>query len=723
MKVRRGLGTTDEGDADRLVAQMNELLSDETWWSAGKVQEAGRRFAKPVVDAFYDELQAIAVDSWAIRAQHIAIPGPDSGYSRVLLVGTTGAGKTSLVRQIIGSDPETDRFPSTSTAKTTIADTEVILGEGPYKAVVTFQSRIAITANVEDCILSACEAIWDGEADDQIMDRFLNHSDQRFRMGYVLGNWKPETPIGGEQTEDDWSFDLPGSEARAPQLDDDQVGDEVAQNQRALNGYLERLRGLYETGLSILSHVLGESADRFTGDDRDAALEMLQDQVETTPDFDALVHDVLDAMLERFELVEAGELQRGGDGWPRVWLFEEGDRTEFMRQVRWFSSNHHAAFGRLLTPIVDGIRVSGPFMPLFSQKQPKLALLDGQGLGHTPDSASSVSTHVTRRFADVDAILLVDSAQQPMQAAPLSVLRTVAAGGYHEKLIIAFTHFDMVKGPNLPTAEAKKTHVLASLRNSIASLRDALGPTVANALQHSVEPRCIMLGGLQFPTARLPAAIVRELERLLAELALRAAPPREPSAARPIYETDGLILGVQNAARKFQEPWMARLGLRPAPSVSKEHWTKVKALTRRLAGEFDVEYDSLRPLADLHASLVEEMSRFLDAPASWTSRPNNDDEIGRATAEVKREVYSALHDLVHARIAQEPLELWRGAYAYKGQGSANKRAMGIQGIYVDAAPIPATLINDEARRFFGEVRRIVQEAIIAAGGEIRAIAA
>ena len=93
LKVRRGLGTTDEGDADRLVAQMNELLSDETWWSAGKVQEAGRRFAKPVVDAFYDELQAIAVDSWAIRAQHIALPGPDSGYSWVSACWHDGCGQ------------------------------------------------------------------------------------------------------------------------------------------------------------------------------------------------------------------------------------------------------------------------------------------------------------------------------------------------------------------------------------------------------------------------------------------------------------------------------------------------------------------------------------------------------------------------------------------------------------------------------------------------------
>ncbi len=41
----------------------------------------------------------------------------------MLLLGTTGAGKTTLVRQFLGTDPATERFPSTSTAKTTVADT------------------------------------------------------------------------------------------------------------------------------------------------------------------------------------------------------------------------------------------------------------------------------------------------------------------------------------------------------------------------------------------------------------------------------------------------------------------------------------------------------------------------------------------------------------------------------------------------------------------------
>ena len=43
-----------------------------------------------------------------------------------------------------------------------------------------------------------------------------------------------------------------------------------------------------------------------------------------------------------------------------------------------------------------------------------------------------------------DAVVLVDNAEQPMQAAPQALLRTLAASGHERKLIGCFTHFDSV---------------------------------------------------------------------------------------------------------------------------------------------------------------------------------------------------------------------------------------------------------------------------------------
>ena len=204
LKVRRGLGTADSAEADRLVSQMNELLADESWWTAARYHEAKKQFDGRIVDAFFDGLQAGMPDSQALREEAIRMPGRDDGYSRVLFVGTTGAGKTSLLRNLIGSDPDRDRFPSTSTAKTTVSDIEVIPADGAFEAVVTFFSDAAVQANVEDCVLSACIAVWEDLGEDKVAERFLNHPDQRFRLAYILGNWRKSRSV--ERADDDWDF-------------------------------------------------------------------------------------------------------------------------------------------------------------------------------------------------------------------------------------------------------------------------------------------------------------------------------------------------------------------------------------------------------------------------------------------------------------------------------------------------------------------------------------
>jgi hypothetical protein len=533
-------------------------------------------------------------------------------------------------------------------------------------------------------------------------------------MGYILGNWRPTKDDTG--SEEDWSF---GDEAETVAAEEDAAAEENhARNQAVLESYVARIRRACEQAIARVSAGLGEDIRAKVGRERDEALDVLLWELEDDNDVGELVEDIVDEILARFDFVEAGELRRRGDGWPDVWIFSSENRDEFIREVRWFSSNYASEFGRLLTPLVNGIRVAGPLYPTFTEDRPRLVLLDGQGLGHTPDSASSVTTHVTRRFESADVILLVDSAQQPMQAAPLSVLRVVAASGNFDKLALAFTHFDLVKGPNLPTPEAKRAHVLASVRNGITSLRDALGALAASALERSLLPRCFMLGGLQASTTKLPRGVIGELKRLLKFFADAIREP-EPPEAKPVYDTTGLLFAVQLAAQQFHKPWAARLGLDALPDIRKEHWTRVKALTRRIQLEWDVEYDNLKPLADLQERLMEEISKFLDAPAGWTRPPKGEEEAQQATALVKKSVFGALHAFLHGRLISERLKEWRYAYNQSGKGSATRRAQDIRQIYDAAAPVPGTVVTNETREFLAGIRRIVHEAIEAAGGEVR----
>ncbi len=712
LKVRRGLNTTDDREADAMVEQIKTLLRDRSWWSADRRADAEREdFAPQVIAAFFDGIEAGHADTAALRDAEIPLPGKDEGYARVLLAGTTGAGKTTFLRHVIGSSHERDRFPSTSTDRTTISDAEIVIADGPYKAAVTFMSEFEVRAHIDECIEAACLAATEKQSDARIAAALLMHREQRFRLSYILGDRDDdESP-----EEDDFSFDTAPA---AHSADADSVPEhERRANKDRIDAYIIRVKTLAADIESKTAADFGPFSEQQTPDDKAAWLELYSDCLFESEEFAKLALDIRDDIEDRFDRLDAQNLQRSATGWPVIWTLETEGREEFLRQVRWFSSNHFREFGKLLTPLVDGIRVRGPFHPQRKELQvaDRLVLFDGQGLGHTAESVSSVSTRITKRFADADLILLVDSAQQSMQAAPLALLRAAGSAGYADKIALAFTHFDQVKGDNLQTLAQKRAHVIASIGNAIAGLRQALGAPVAAALEKRLEERVFLFGGLDREIGDIPSEVIREMARLL-ELAQAAAAPSMPAEAAPIYSTGGLELVLRDAVESFLRPWEARLGLAYRDGIRTEHYSRIKALSRRFANKWGDEYDNLRPASDLIGRLQEEISRWLDSPAGWTRVPADDDERMAALNPVRSAVFGALHELVKARLADQHRSDWLTAYTHSGRGSASRRAGEIRRIYQDSAPPISSAMKPPARAFLGEVVGIVKGAVEKSGG-------
>jgi hypothetical protein len=715
LKIRRGLNTTDDQEADKLVDQLKMLLSDPRWWSADRRADAERELiAAQIVSAFFDGIEAGHVDTAALREKHIHLPSRDEGYARVLLVGTTGAGKTTLLRHLIGSDHENDRFPSISTARTTISDMEIVTDAGRYKAAVTFVSEFEVRANIDECIEAGCLAVTEGQPDSKVAAALLTHHEQRFRLSYLLGDWTGEE----SSDDDDFAFDT-SSPALSGNPDE---GDKVSDEQRGKNAarvisYIARIRMLAAEIGERTAEDFGPLAEQKTPEDKAVWLELYSDRLFESEEFAKLSLDIRDDIESKFEILDPEELERSAPGWPAVWTFDTADRELFLRKVRWFSSNHHRQFGKLLTPLVDGIRVRGPFHPLLADLQvsDRLVLFDGQGLGHTAESASSVSTKITKRFADMDVVLLVDSAQQPMQAAPLALLRAAGSAGYAHKFAVAFTHFDQVRGDNLQTMTQKRNHLISSITSAVAGLRQVLGAPVASSLEKRLDENVFLLGGLDREIKDIPAGVIREMKRLLNQLQSAVA-PLAPVEAAPIYTTSGLELALRDAVDSFLRPWEARLGLAYRDGIRAEHHNRVKALSRRFANAWSDEYDTLRPASDLVGRLQEEISRWLDSPAGWTRQPANDEERMAALNPVRNAVFSALHELVRTRLSDERRSNWLDAYTYSGRGSAVLRSGEIRRIYEDTAPPISSAMKPSARAFLAEVIGIVKSGVESSGG-------
>src|SRR5260370_21126916 len=73
LKMRRGLGTSDEALAEAMVAEMNVILSDQSLWNTAKRAEAVLRFSKAGVEAFYDEIQAGQENTEDLRPSHMPL--------------------------------------------------------------------------------------------------------------------------------------------------------------------------------------------------------------------------------------------------------------------------------------------------------------------------------------------------------------------------------------------------------------------------------------------------------------------------------------------------------------------------------------------------------------------------------------------------------------------------------------------------------------------------
>ena len=722
------MGTRDDVEADRLVSQLNVILADQSWWSLDRRDEATRHFDTVIVSAFYDGIEVGNVNAVDLRESFIPLPTPEDGYARVLLVGSTGAGKTTLLRQFIGSSHTLDRFPSTSTAKTTIADIEIVTSAVDFEAVATFMSEHEVRGLIDECLEEACKNVVRGEGDSGIAGALLEHKEQRFRLSYVLGLWQPESTAITD-TQQEWEYEYEDEPSDLVTLDDNEAVDstERTDNTRQLAEFIERIKTISGTARENILRNNKDFSEMGSANQRQDWLDNFLNDLYDNPEFSRLSLDIMDAILERFDLIELGDFERSPTGWPILWYFTEQNRDTFLRQVRWFSSNHDQQFGRLLTPLVDGIRVSGPFHPslgsLYDDNR-RLVFIDGEGLGHSAKEATSISTRVTEKFSDVEMILLVDSAQSPMSAAPLELLRSVGSSGHAHKLGVAFTHFDQVKGDNLSGYSQKLNHVKASIGNAISSLRDSLGAAVTEVLERQLADNDFYLGGLDRPTEKIPPGFIsgkRGIRELLDRMQEFAEPP-EPIQLAPIYSIAQLELALRDAADGFKDPWRGRLGLSYQANISKEHWGRVKALCRRIANGWDNnEYDGLRPSADLVRQLQVNISRWLDNPVSWTTSPKDQKEEQAAIDEIRRTVFTRVHTLVKERLISTHLSDWQTAYGFSGTGSSFDRAHVMGNIYDSAAPSISSAMDAWMKEFFEQVTAIIEDAVEQSGGEVLGI--
>jgi hypothetical protein len=586
-----------------------------------------------------------------------------------------------------GTHPRTEKFPSTAPGKTTTAQMEIILSQGDFAAAVTFLPQDAVRDNVEDCVCAAALAAFRSAEDEEILSKLLVHREERFRLLYILGHGSVETDL---LTQDQDEFEI--------------ETDQACSTESSAPVIAEVVELVKSTVPHLTQAVRTEIGPTPTAADQQAADELVEEQLDdllrADPAIDEAVKKLMSEITKRTVWLESvGTLSKNKQGWPIIWTWttQSDNRKEFIRKLSRLTSNHSRWHGTLLTPIVSGLRVKGPFKPAFLPHDaplPKLVLIDGEGLGHIAESASTVPAQVLARYAEVDIIVLVDSAPQRMNPGAVAVLRSLATTGFESKLALCFTHFDDMEGDNLPSLQSRQRHIRSSVDQILTKLGKDIGPSTERTLRKSIAKRTYYLSGIHKPLQtddKLGLFTISEFKRLLVAIETKQDAAVQ-TTAYPVYEITKLVTGIQRAIAQFHSEWNAKLGLEWKQGVKKEHWTRVRALTRQCAKQYSDHYDDLNPGGDFTANLMQEIKYLFEHAKSWEPQTPGPDQIDAKVTALTQEVSARVRQLVADRVYSTKIVEWGGAFAEPGKGQAAKRAGRITTeIYAKAAPsLPST---------------------------------
>jgi energy-coupling factor transporter ATP-binding protein EcfA2 len=115
-----------------------------------------------------------------LREREMPLPprqGKGRKVPRVLIVGPTAAGKSRFTQHLLQTTRE--NFPMRGAGRTTVADTETIVDDVDYSAVVTFYAENEIREIIKENILEACAFAYREKEDKaKIASKLLVDSDK-----------------------------------------------------------------------------------------------------------------------------------------------------------------------------------------------------------------------------------------------------------------------------------------------------------------------------------------------------------------------------------------------------------------------------------------------------------------------------------------------------------------------------------------------------------------
>ncbi len=657
-KIHRSLQVSDKAQADQLKREIDELLTIATDTPSLLPPRAGARYAPVVVDAFYDCMTPEPLDRAGMRDRLIEMPAriQKNGVvvARVLVVGATGVGKSRFLQHLLGTTAF--NFPMRGAGRTTLSDNEIIVTDRDFSAAITFFSKDEIRQIISENIVEACVFAGVEANRRKIAQKLLVDLDKRFRFNFVLGELKEAD--SGETIDD---------------IDDDADEVDTSEDFSVDDNRWPRLEKCVDQIV-----VLGKGAVKRA---QSGSLETDLAQFVDAGEVDKIADEMIAEVEKRLCAATCTS------SWPPSHkLPSSPDMAQFFSQLKPFYQNRRALFGKLVTPLVQGLRVQGRFYPSdWSGSKPRSwVFLDGQGVGHeqtrqTPHKI--VPPDLARKFSSADVICLVDKSMPAMVGDAPILLEHLLTRGYLERIALVFTHFEAVAAPDLD-GRGRKAKVLEGVSNAIQGI--ALPKSQKVLLEQTAEGRSYFLTHLD--KRQIKGEFTKgEIRRLLSDIGDRTMATLPNRTARPIYNRYDVAKIVSEVVQEYRNEWSENV-------LARYNYKIVEALTNWIGNLLAEGYwkRGLYPGQSLSQKLMARLSIVLDDPEQWDPAPLDQKEQNSALNAVRTRVADDLDRYCRQLVVQDPrISRWLPAHRdIFGEGTQRRRARTVARILEDYAQLP-----------------------------------
>ena len=308
-----------------------------------------------------------------------------SEIKKIYLLGTTGAGKTSLVRNILGTNKYS--FPTSTQTKTTIAPTEYIVKKNlPFKTTILLKEKNEVYDSIELLVDEAIKKAWDNSKVnknnlDDIKYKLEESADGRFRLKQMVREDTLKEKAGDIETK------------ILPLIKEHDDNESLLDNIDVKTIKNNIIKDLFEDIENTFLKLNIDNYKLFDG----------------TPLIIENIHNKEDFILRNKELLKTD-------------------------------------FGSLVL-LAEYIRIEG--QGLLADWLPanlEFVLIDGEGIGHSlSEKRDTLSVRHYDFFDYCNQILLVGKALEPFIAGGQGAIESIYINGYNDKLKLIFSKTDEIK--------------------------------------------------------------------------------------------------------------------------------------------------------------------------------------------------------------------------------------------------------------------------------------